>query len=417
MSPPDVLIIGAGLAGLTCARHLHRAGIATQLLEASNDIGGRIRSDNLGGYTLDRGFQVLLTAYPEAQRQLDYDRLNLHSFYNGALIRFDGRFHRMADPFRHLLDATGTILSPIGTFKDKFRVARLRTDLVEGTLRDLFAREEMTTDSALRERYHFSDNIIDRFFRPFFGGIFFDKELRTSSRMFDFVFRMFALGSEALPATGMQAIPRQIAAALPDKVIRLNTLVAAVDHTTVHLENEEPLSVAAVVIATEAPVASRLLGVEASVGHNSTTCLYYAADTLPEEDPILILNGEGEGPINNVNLLSNVVPSYAPEDKALLSVTLIGDPEIPDDTLESQVRRQLAEWFGPEVGTWRHLTTYRIAYALPDQAPPFLARRERPPRRRPGLYVCGDHLATASINGALRSGRCAAEAVLEDLNV
>ncbi|HMB91353.1 MAG TPA: NAD(P)/FAD-dependent oxidoreductase [Rhodothermales bacterium] len=417
MSPPDVLIIGAGLAGLTCARHLHRAGIATQLLEASNDIGGRIRSDNLGGYTLDRGFQVLLTAYPEAQRQLDYDRLNLHSFYNGALIRFDGRFHRMADPFRHLLDATGTILSPIGTFKDKFRVARLRTDLVEGTLRDLFAREEMTTDSALRERYHFSDNIIDRFFRPFFGGIFFDKELRTSSRMFDFVFRMFALGSEALPATGMQAIPRQIAAALPDKVIRLNTLVAAVDHTTVHLENEEPLSVAAVVIATEAPVASRLLGVEASVGHNSTTCLYYAADTLPEEDPILILNGEGEGPINNVNLLSNVVPSYAPEDKALLSVTLIGDLEVPDDTLESQVRRQLAEWFGPEVGTWTHLKTYRIAYALPDQAPPFLARRERPPRRRPGLYVCGDHLATASINGALRSGRCAAEAVLEDLNV
>lgn len=415
MSPPDVLIIGAGLAGLTCARHLHRAGFSTQILEAGDDIGGRVRSDHIDGYTLDRGFQVLLTAYPEAQLQLDYDRLDLHAFYDGALIRFDGRFHRMADPFRHILDATGTLLSPIGTFKDKLRVARLRTDLAEGTLGDLFDRPETTTAHALRERYHFSNNIIERFFRPFFGGIFFDKQLHTSSRMFDFVFRMFALGRAALPAQGMQAIPRQIAAALPDDSIRLNTPVIAIDSQSVRLDNGETLSANAVVIATEASEVRSLLGEDTSPGVNSTTCLYYAADASPIDDPILILNGDGDGPINNVNLLSNVVPSYAPEGKALVSVTLIGNPAVSDATIESQVRRQLAEWFGPEVGTWEHLKTYRIIYALPNQAPPFLAQREPLPRRRPGLYLCGDHLVTASINGALLSGRRAAEAIQEDL--
>ncbi|MDX1548792.1 MAG: FAD-dependent oxidoreductase, partial [Rhodothermales bacterium] len=204
---PDVVVIGAGLAGLVCARTLHRAGRSVVVLDAADGVGGRIRTDVVEGFRLDRGFQALQTAYPEAQRQFDYAALGLRSFYPGALVRFDGRFHRLADPFRQLLDATGTILSPIGTFKDKLRVAKLRSELVNSSLADLFARDEMTTIEALRDRYHFSENIIERFFRPFFGGIFFDPALQTSSRMFDFVFRMFALGDTALPAEGMEALP------------------------------------------------------------------------------------------------------------------------------------------------------------------------------------------------------------------
>jgi phytoene dehydrogenase-like protein len=257
--------------------------------------------------------------------------------------------------------------------------------------------------------------MIARFFRPYFGGNFFEEDLQTSSRMFDFVFRMFSLGQTAIPASGMQAIPRQIAASLPEDTVRLNARVANIDHNTVTLENGETLTAPVVIIATEAPVMHTLLRDDQKPDSRSTTCLYYTADELPMDDPMLILNGDGTGPINNVNLLSNVAPSYAPAGKALVSATVVGNPDVADGKLESQVRRHLAEWFGPEVGTWEHLCTYRVPYALPDQSPPFLSEHMRSPRHRPGLYLCGDHCATASINGALLSGRLAAEAVLQDL--
>jgi phytoene dehydrogenase-like protein len=415
MTDCDVLIVGAGLAGLTCARHLHRAGCTVQLLEASDDIGGRVRTDAVDGFLLDRGFQVLLTAYPETQAQLDYEALDLHPFYEGALVRFDGRFHRLADPFRHLLDAPGTILSPIGTFSDKLRVATTRNRVTQGTLDDLFAREELTTLDALRERYQFSDNMIDRFFRPFFGGIFFDDHLQASSRMFEFVFRMFSEGQTALPNAGMQALPRQVARDLPDEAIRLHAPVTAIDDGQVTLDSGEILTAEAVVVATEAPAADALIGDIEPTTARSTTCLYYAAPEPPVDDPILMLNGDGEGPINNVAVLSLVAPRYAPENQSLLSVTVLGTPDVSDERLETRVRRQLGEWYGARAGTWTHLRTYRVSYALPEQAPPFLSPPERPVRRQRGLYVCGDHRQTASLHGAMLSGRHAAEALLDDL--
>jgi phytoene dehydrogenase-like protein len=415
MPSPDVIIIGGGLAGLSCARHLHRHGRSALVIEASDRVGGRVRTDVVDGFTLDRGFQVLLSAYPETQRALDYEALDLHAFHDGALIRLDGQFHRISDPFRHPFSAPGTLLAPVGTLADKLRIARLRAGLMRDTLPELFMREETTTIDALRHRWGFSDRVIDRFFRPFFGGIFFDRELQASSRMFEFVFKMFADGQATLPAAGMEALPRQLVADLPADAVRLETTATAVNGQQVALDDGTVVEAPAIAVATEAPAAQRLIGDVQPTEGRTTTCLYYAAATSPLKEPILVLNGDGTGPINNLCVPSDVAPSYAPAGRALLSVVVVGSPDRSDDVLEQQVRRQLTEWFGSSVALWDHLRTDRIAYALPEQRPPFLSPPSRPVRRRAGLYVCGDHRRTASLNGALASGREAAEAMLSDL--
>ena len=413
----DVLVIGAGLSGLTCARYLHTRGLDVQVVEASDGIGGRVRTDVVDGFQLDRGFQVLLTAYPETQRELDYEALDLNPFYDGALVRVNGRFRRIGDPFRHPLDGPRTLFAPIGSLADKLRVARMRRSLVNTPVSTLMQRPEMSTMEVLRDRWGFSNRMINRFFRPFLGGIFFDRSLSASSRMFEFVFKMFASGDTVLPADGIEALPQQIAADLPDDAIHLRTRATAVTNQTVHLagpDGSASIDVPTIIIATEAPAADELVGDVSPTAHRSTCCLYYAAPASPFDRPILALNGDGDGPINNLAVVSDVAPSYSPDGRALVSVTVVGDPMEDNPLLERSVRQQLISWFGLAAGGWEHLRTDRIRYALPEQAPPFLSPPERSVRRRPGLYVCGDHRRTASLNGAIAPGRAAAQAALAD---
>ena len=412
MSTADVVIVGAGLAGLCAARRLRERGVGALVLEASDGIGGRVRTDSLDGFLLDRGFQVLLTRYSEARRVLDFDALDLQRFEPGALVRFEGRFHRVADPFRCPLRATTTALSPIGTLADKLRIARLRLRVAAARPAELFAESERTTLEALRQA-GFSDAIVDRFFRPFFGGIFLERDLATSSRLFHYLFRTFALGYAAVPAQGMEALPRQIAARLPAGAVRTGATVASVDEGGVTLASGERLTAQAVVVATEGPAAADLLTLRPT-GSRGQTCLYFAADAPPLDEPVLVLDGDGVGPVNNVCVLTNVAPSYGPAGAALVSASVIGIPMGDDATLEGAVRAQLREWFGATVQGWRHLRTYRVAHALPDQSAPALAEPARPVRPRRGLYVCGDHRDTASIQGAMVSGRRAADAVVRD---
>jgi phytoene dehydrogenase-like protein len=414
MNDPDVLVIGAGLSGLACARQLHRRGLSVQILEASDRVGGRVRTDTVDGFKLDRGFQVMLTAYPEAQLELDYEALDFHAFYDGAEVRYDGGFHRIADPFRHPFDAPKTLFSPIGTAADKLRVARIRQNLRRTTVPELMEREEHSALEVLRERWAFSDHMIDRFFRPFFGGIFFDRELGASSRMFEFLFKMFAEGQTVLPAGGMEQIPKQMRSHLPDDAVRLDTRVEAVSEQTVTLENGDELKAPAVVVATAAPEANRLVGGIEPVEGRSTVCLYFSAPESPLDDPILVLNGDGTGPINNVAVPSDVAPGYAPDDRALIAAVVVGEPDEDDAALQRAVQEQLIDWFGLQAGGWDHLDTVHVPYALPEQAPPFLSPPQREVRRRPGLYVCGDHRHNGSINGAIASGRVAARAAVAD---
>ena len=414
MESPDVLVIGAGLAGLNCARHLYERGLDVHLLEASDRVGGRVRTETVDGFRLDRGFQVLLTAYPETQRELDYDALDLHAFHDGALVRYNGRFHRVADPRRHPWDAPRTLLARVGTIADKLRVLRLRRTLARRSLPQIMEQEERTTLDALRTRWGFSPAMIDRFFRPFLGGIFFDRALQASSRMFEFVFKMFAEGRTVLPAGGIDRMPKQLRRDLPDEAVRLNAAADTVEGQSVTLRGGETLEAPHVVVATEAPEANRLVGDVSPTDGRSTTCLYFAAPQSPLDDPVLILNGEGVGPINNLAVPSDVAPGYAPDDRALVAAVVVGTPAETGAALRRSVREQLIDWFGLKAGGWTHLQTQHIPYALPEQAPPFLSPPERSVRRRPGLYVCGDHRRTASLNGALAAGRAAADAVWAD---
>jgi phytoene dehydrogenase-like protein len=416
----EVLIVGAGLAGLRAALRLHAHGIPATVLDAADDVGGRVRTDRLDGFLLDRGFQVFLTRYEEARRVLDYDALDLKPFIPGALVRADGRFHRFVDPSRRPLDAPATFLSGVGTPADKLRVGRVRLRVAGTSPSRLLVREpERTTLEALRAE-GFSDGMIERFFRPFFGGVFLEKGLVTSSRLFEYLFRCFALGATALPAGGMGAIPRQMASALPAEWIRLNARVARADQDGVTLEGGRRLPARAVVVATDGTAAARLTGALPAPGWRGSTTLYFAAESGPIGEPLLAIDGENRGPVNSVAELSAVAPSYAPPGATLLSASCVGVPgkglpPLDDAGLVAAAREQLTDWFGPAVRGWRHLRTYRIAEGLPDQSAGSLTEFPPSVRLRRGLYVCGDHRDTAAIQGALASGRRAADALIADL--
>lgn len=409
----DVIIVGAGLSGLSCALKLRQQGIRSLVLEASDGVGGRIRTDLVDGFQLDRGFQVFLTSYPEAQAWLDYDALELQPFLPGALVRFQGRFHELADPWRRPLAAIRSLSCPIGTLTDKWRIGRLRAQSLRGSVAESFQVPEMTSLQWLQEA-GFSPSMIDRFFRPFLGGIFLDADLKTSNRMLNFVFRMFSTGTACLPAHGMEAIPRQLASQLPSESIRTYTSVAKIEAGRVMLTSGEELHCDSIVVAVDGPSASNLLsGSLTPSSGQGTTCLYFSAPKPPFQKPILVLNGDGDGPINNLCVPSNAAPSYGPQDQNLVSVTVLG-AHAQLDTLRSDVLQQLHAWYGDQVDTWRHVKTYCIPYALPTQAPPALQEPERSVRWSSGIYVCGDHRDNASIQGAMVSGRRTAETILHD---
>lgn len=411
----DAIIIGAGLAGLSCAKQLASRGFSFLLVEASDSFGGRVRSDYIDGYTLDRGFQVLLTAYPEAASTLDYESLNLKPFLAGALIN-DGRyFIRLSDPFKDPSSLLSMMVSNIASLADKLKVAYLRQKVMASTVEEIFSQPDKTILQSLRDA-GFSANMINRFFKPFFGGITLDNSLSGSSRMFEFVYKMMAEGQVTIPSGGMGKIAEQLASALPTDSIRLNCQVASIDKnkSQVTLASGETLLARAIVIATDGANASKLSSAIEAPPSNIANCLYFSADQAPINDPLLVLNGTDNGPINNLAVLTNVAKEYAPAGKHLISVTVLGQVSL-DDQLIKDVMSQAKAWFGDQVDSWQHLKSYRIANALPNQSPPWLEKR--PVRLVDGLYVCGDFRENASINGALVSGRKAAEALVSDLKL
>ncbi len=426
-SMDDVAIVGAGLAGLCCALRLERAGLSVKLLEAEDGPGGRIRTDQVEGFRLDRGFQILLTGYPELVQHFDLKALRLRAFSKGALVRHGGRFHHFSDPFRSSLGSALSIaMDPIVGLKDKLRVARLRGLVKKGEPAELFKKPEMATRRFLEE-YGFSSKIVDRFFTPFLAGVFLERELATSSRYFQFIFRMFAYGDAAVPENGMEMLPRQLAVRLRSRTLETNARVSSIrrngNEFVLDAEKKASYRARQIVLAVDDERVRSLLNnqngrnrpAEDLVQWNRSTTFYYAAERTPIDGPLLVLNGDGPaaGPVNHVIVLSQVSERYAPPGAHLIAANVVGrapqsGPQI--EQLERDARAQLERWFGADVTRWSVMGGYPIVHALPLCL--HAEWQQSSPRLMEGVYACGDYRETPSIQGALASGRRAAEAVL-----
>ncbi|AEF42556.1 NAD(P)/FAD-dependent oxidoreductase [Hoyosella subflava] len=401
-----VVVVGAGISGLVAARQLQRAGLSAVVYEASDEVGGRIRTDIVDGFQLDRGFQVLLPAYPELRRQASLTDLKLRAFTQGAAAATEDGLRWLAGPWHGRSALKGSV-----SFALRYPAAAV-------ALSALAARDAVAPASWLRRpiprstgeelrRWGVSRGAIEEVMRPFLAGVFLDPALETPARQFHLIWRCFMRGGGSVPADGMQALPRQLAADLTEGSVITGAEVDEITESGVRLRSGEDVSAATVIVATDGSTAARLLPEVAAPQWHAVTTFYYRAPNTVFDSPTLLVDGRSELLLNTV-VLSDAAPEYAPPGEALVVASVPGHA---DESLESAVRQRLGELYGSTRG-WELLATYPIPRALPVSNPNQSLRQSV--RVRPGRYVCGDHRDTSSIQGALVSGRRAATAVLKD---
>jgi protoporphyrinogen oxidase len=409
-----VIIVGAGLAGLTCAKVLGERGAEVAVFEASDGVGGRVRTDEHDGFLLDRGFQVYFTSYPVSKKHLDYGALDLRAFDPGAAIHRGPESSVLSDPFRDPKALVPSLLSDAATLGDKLRTLDLAARTVRGGIsagaengKPDTSTLEYLRASGLSERY------IDSFFRPFYGGIFLNRGLSTSSRVLRFTLRMLATGSTVVPALGMGGIPHQLASRLPEDAVSLHSPVEALLRegervVGVRVAGEEH-EADAVVVATDAPAAGTLTGEAVPEGAVGEVCLYYETDGLGSGKKIL-LNAKDGAFVNNAVEISNVSEKYAPPGRHLLSAVALTGLDLPDEELYRRGIEDLSRWYPG--ADFRPLALYRIPYGQFAQPPGIHDSLPENGTQTPGLVLAGEYTEDASINGSMLSGEKAAEAVL-----
>jgi len=409
----ETAVVGGGLAGLVAARHLAREGRDVTVFERASNVGGRVRTDGADGYTLDRGFQVLFDSYPAVRRELDLDALDLCRFAPGATLARPGERSVLSDPFRDPRAGLQTLFNREIRLADKLRILQLRRELAgrdpEAILDTDRPAESIGTYLADRG---FSRAFVERFVGPFYGGITLDRSLSTDARVFEYTFKMLGEGRAAVPARGMEAIPRQLTERAREAGARIETnapvdAVAADGTITV---GGETIDAAGVVVATDPRTAGELTGVDTPTGTRGCVTVYAS---LPSGTPLdtgnrLLLNVADDRP-NHVAQLSAVAPAYAPDGCQLLAATFLGEPDADDRALFEETRDALASWY-PErtMAALDHVRTVRVPFAQFDQPPGFRDALPDPDQPEGPVVLAGDYTRWCSIQGALKSGRVAA---------
>jgi protoporphyrinogen oxidase len=342
---------------------------------------------------------------------LDYEKLNLKRFLPGATILYeDGQFE-IADPFRRPSAIFATLFAPVGTLKDKINTFFLKNKLVKIAVPTIFKQPETDTISQLK-KYGFSTKMIDRFYKPFFSGIFLENDLKTSSNMFDFVMKMFSEGDAAIPELGMEEIPKQLVAMIPQNSLQYNVKVKTIENNKIICENGQIFETDKIIIATEATgFASQYIAKSKQKFHQVTN-VYFEAKIAPTKKAVVTLNASiNKKWVNNLTVMTNISKKYAPEGKVLIAVSLNGVPTIDNETLAKNMKTELKFWYGTQVDDWKLLKTYRINYALPNQEKVRNELSNSDLQLDKNLFVCGDHLMNGSINAAMKSGRLVAELI------
>lgn len=432
----DVIVVGGGLAGLIAARRLADRGADVTLLERRETVGGRVRSRHRDGFTLDRGFQVLFTGYPAVQRELDLEALDLRRFKPGAVIARPGERSVLSDPVRDPAAAVESLFNHEIPLSDKARTLLLRRELRNQELDGIFEGRDTDIRTYLRE-WGFSEQYIDNFVAPFYGGITLDRSLSTSKRVFEYTFAVLSDGDTAIPADGMGAITAQLAdrATGAGATIETGTRVTSIDPegrddggVTIHTGNGVRHAGAAIV-ATDPRAAAKLtdIGAIPTEGAASVTQYYsLPAGAGPGTDRRILLNagaetqraGDPDTAVPNTLVhLTEVAPEYAPGDRELLCATFLGEDALDDDDEElfERTQRTLESWY-PErtFGALEAVATDRIRFGQFRQPPGI--HGTLPDVRDPAgsVYLAGEYTRWSSIQGAMESGRDAAAAVLAD---
>lgn len=403
----DVVVVGAGIAGLNAAHHIAEAGLDVVVVEAADRVGGRMQTDEVDGFQLDRGFQLYNPSYPEGIRALDHDALDLRSFFPGAVLATEVGPRWLVDPRRAPSSALRNVRAPLGVL-GTMRTLRYLSACAVMDPQELQQRPDMSTRDAFAKA-HLDGRPSDLLLRPFLTGVLADEELATSRRFADLVLRSLARGTPAVPATGMQAIPEQLARPLRSRIFR-NTRALSVSPTRV-VTDAGTIDCDAVIVAADPSTAAALVPGLPTPQMRALTTWYFAIEELDlyGGKPVLVLESCGRSPITNTAVMSYAAPGYAPEGRHLVQATAVGLPEVELATL----RRHLAELYGMPTGHWELIASYPIAHALPAALPPLTLRA---PQDFDGIVVAGDHRDTPSIQGALVSGRRAAQKVRRRLS-
>lgn len=398
----DVIVIGAGPAGLAAAHHLTDGGLSVTVLESTERVGGRMATDTVDGFRLDHGPQLLNTAYPELRRASGLRGLPLAHLAPGALVRSGGHAYRVGGP--------RGARAPLGSARDRARLGTALDRLAATPTHRITARPESTAALALAGR-GFAPRTVEHFLRPLLAALLCDAELGTSSRVADIVLRGFARGRACLPVGGAARLPERLAATLPPGTIRFGVRAAHVAANAVHTTDGAELPCRGVVVATDAHAAAALLPGLRVPGFHPVTVVHHAAPAAPLREPVLVLDADRLGPVSHTYAATAIDPTRAPTGRTLVTSVVLGPP--PDGSDDKTIRSHLADLYDTSTDRWDLLSLRTTPHSVPAMPPPHDLRR--PVRLLAGLYVCGDHRDTSTIQGALFSGRRAAAAALRDL--